>query len=119
MPFMELLSNALSLNTGWFADLAADNIEWAFIFYAAGHYFTDGKMPLFRGLVFFALVWTSMDIFRLTGFSVFTAAGIAMLYFLRMPVLLFLEKSGGLAKYIPLGWAVTFYVVIIALAFGG
>ncbi|GEM_PF-6246353 len=116
---MEIVQNALALNPQFFADLIGQNLMWVFIFYAAGHYFTGGKMPLFRGLVFFSLVWASMDIFRLTGFSVFTAAGIAMLYFLRMPVLLFLETSGGLAKYMPLAWGVTFYVVIIALAMGG
>jgi len=119
MPFIELLQNAMSLNLGFFVELAMNNLLWVFMLFAAGYCFSEGKKPAARAIVFYLMVMTSMDIFRLMGFSIFTAAGISLLYFLRMPVLLFLEKSRGMAKYISLAWTLTFYTVIAVVAFGG
>ena len=119
MPFVELLQNLISLNAQFFIDLAMNNLLWVFMFYAIGYFFSGGKMPLGRALVFYLMVMTSMDIFKLVGFSIFTTAGIAMLYFIRTPVLLFLEKTRGLSRHMALAWTMTFYFVIIVMAFGG
>lgn len=119
MPFIELIYNIANLNFEWLIGLATGNLFWIFVFYAAGNFFSGGKSPLKRGAVMFILVWTSMDLFRLTGFTIFTAAGLSLMYFMRMPVLLFLEKSTGLGKFIPLAWTATFYIAITWVAFGG
>ncbi|HLC93104.1 MAG TPA: hypothetical protein VJH23_05350 [archaeon] len=119
MPFVELLQNAMTLNPQFFIDLVMNNLLWVFMLFAAGYFFSGGKKPLARGLVFYLMVMTSMDIFKLMGFSIFTATGIALLYFLRMPVLLLLEKTRGMGKYMSLAWTLTFYAVIAVVAFGG
>ena len=64
------------------------------------------------------LVATSIDIFILTGFSIYTAGGLALLYFTRVPVLLYLEKSKGLSQYFTLAWLSTWFIAITVVALG-
>ncbi len=117
MTFTEIAANALGLNAMFFEDLFMGNLHWAFIFYAVGNLFTGGKAPLLRGIMFYLIVVTSMNMFMVTGFTIFTVAGIGLLYFLRVPALLFLENTADMAKHIPLAWVLTFYIVIAASAF--
>ncbi len=118
MGFVEILYAILNLNFGFITDLVMDNLLWVAIFLAAGWYFSDGKSPLTRAIVLFALVATSMDIFKITGFSIYTATGLAILYFLRMPVLIFFEKTKGLSQYFTLAWLATWFIAITIVAVG-
>lgn len=118
MGFIEILYAIVNLNVGFLVDLVRDNLLWVAIFYAAGWYYSEGKAPLIRGIVFFALVATTLDIFKLTHFSIYTAIGLATLYFLRMPVFIYFEKTKGLSQYFTLAWILTWFVAVTVVAFG-
>lgn len=118
MGFIEILYAILNLNFGFITDLVMQNLLWVAIFYAAGHIFSDGKAAITRGIVLFALVATTLDVFHITGFSIYTASGLALLYFLRMPVLIYFEKTKGLSQYFALAWIATWFIAVTIVAFG-
>ncbi len=117
MGFIEILYAVVNLDAGFIIDLVMQNLLWIAIFYAAGYIFSEGKAPLTRGIVLFALVATTLDIFHITGFSIYTASGLALLYFLRMPVLIYFEKTKGLSQYFALVWIATWFIAVTIVAF--
>jgi len=118
MGGFEYLWAIFNLDFGYLFSVAIANLHWIFLFYAAGYFFSNGSAPLKRGLINFLLVATSIDIFLLTNFSIYTAGGLALLYFLRMPVLIYIEKSKGLSKYFTLAWLSTWFIAITIVALG-
>lgn len=112
MPFIEILQALVSLDFGFFVDIVMGNLFWIFGFYAAGYIFSGGKSPLISATIYAAMVLVSVDIFILTGFSIYTAFALGLLYMLRVPLLLFLEKSKGGSKYLALAWILSWYFVL-------
>src|SRR3989344_6452430 len=112
MVFMEVLQAVYTLNPGIIIGLVMNNLFWFFPFLAAGHIFTDGKAALRNGIIYSLLVTTSIDLFKLTGFSIYTAFGLGLLYMLRVPLLLYLEKTGNLSRFTPMAWTLSFFFVI-------
>ncbi len=118
MGFVEILVAIAALDVGFLTDLVMQNLLWVAIFYMAGHLYSNGKAPLIRGLVFFGLIATTLDVFKITGFSIYTATGLATLYFLRMPVFIYFEKTKGLSQYFTLAWIATWFIAVAIVAFG-
>ncbi len=118
MGAFEYLWAAFNLDFGFLIDVVMANLLWVFLFIAAGYFFSEGKAPLKRALILLFLVITSIDIFHLIHFSIYTATGLAILYFLRVPVLIFVEKTKGLSKYFALAWLATWFIAITIVAFG-
>ncbi|VVB98903.1 Uncharacterised protein [uncultured archaeon] len=119
MALIAYLHALFALDLGFLADVVMQNLLWIFMFYAAGWFFSDGKEPLKRGFILWILVSTTQDIFQLVfPFTVYTATGLALLYFLRMPVLIYFEKTPGLSKFLTQAWLGTWFVAIIIIAAG-
>ncbi|HLC79597.1 MAG TPA: hypothetical protein VJG83_04175 [archaeon] len=117
MAFIEILQAGLSLDFKFFVDLLVNNIFWVFAFYAAGYYFSNGKSPLANSIIYASMVLVSIDMFNVVGFSIYTALGLGILYMIRVPLLLFLEKTKGGAQYLSLAWLLTWYLTIAIVAF--
>ena len=115
--FVDWLMHLFALDLGFFIDLVMNNLFWIFGFYAAGYLFTGGKHPIRNGIIYVLLAVVSMDMFGLVKFSIYTAGGLGLLYMLRVPLLLFLEKGKGTSKYIPLAWVLSFFFTIAVVAF--
>ena len=116
MVFIEILVAASNLDVGFFIDLVMNNLVWVAMFYSVGYFFSDGKAPISRGIIFFLLIVSWVDIFHLAQFTIYTASGIALVYFLRVPLLTLLEVS-GYSKYLPIAWILSWYVAITIYVF--
>lgn len=117
MAFIEILQAIVALDIGFLVSTIMNNLFWVFAFIAAGYYFSNGKTPLQNSIIYASMVLVSMDVFHLIKFSIYTGLGLGILYLIRVPVLLFLEKSKGGTKYLAIAWLITWYLVIAIVAF--
>ncbi len=117
MAFIEILQALVSLNFALIVDVIMNNLFWVFGFFAAGYFFSNGKTPTISGIIYASMVLVSIDVFNLQHFTIYTAFGLGVLYLLRVPLLLFLEKTKGGAQYLTLAWLLSWYVVFALVAF--
>ncbi|MBI4210883.1 MAG: hypothetical protein HY544_05270 [Candidatus Diapherotrites archaeon] len=117
MGFLEILNAMVNLDVVFLVGVIMNNLSWVFFFLTAGYIFTDGKHAIRNGVIFSLLVLTSQDIFKLTGFGIYTAFGLGLLYMLRVPMLLFLQNTRDWGKHIPLAWVLSFWFVVAVVAF--
>jgi len=119
MAFIEIINAILTLDIGYLIAIVLGNPFWFFAFFAAGFFFSGGKRPIVQGLVFYLLVVTAADVFTLlTYVPIYTGVGLFFLYTFRVPLLLYMEKS-GLDKYYPLAWVLSFYFIVAVVSLLG
>lgn len=108
---VEIISNLLALNFGYFADIFTGGIFWVFAFSAAGYYFGNGKKILLNFIVITGLLLTFADLLHAHDLLFYTAPALLVLYLARITVLTYLEKS-GLGRNLPLAFSLTTYAVL-------
>ena len=111
--FAEALNALLSLDLGWFIGITMHNLFWVFGFFVAAHIFKEGKNVLGYFLVITASVWMFFDFSNVTGWVVFGAFFLFVLYAGRMAVLMFIEDTEFGKKNLPLVYTMYFWVWMI------
>ena len=110
--FWIFFEKVVSLDVVWLVELIMNNLFWLFGFMAAAYYMSEGKNTFLGFIIISLLLMLSLQFLDVFQLLIYTAAGLALLYLARLSILIALEKTPGGSQYIPLGWVVSWFVVL-------
>jgi hypothetical protein len=115
---IEILTNLLSLNIGYFIGLIANNIVIVFGLVAVSYLFSP-KNFLARFVAVIFVVSALLDMQNIHNFVFYTGFALFLVMLARISFLTISESNPNLRKYSPLFYAVASYAVLFYINFFG
>lgn len=115
---LEMLSHALALDAGYFANLISGNLFWVFGFISAAYYF-KGKSFWSTFFIIIFVIASMMDLQQVHNLAFYVGGALMMAMLGRVVVLAFLANLKGGERHMPLGYAIVTYSVLFYFNFFG
>ena len=112
---LEMILRLLSLDFGWFTDLAMKSLMIGFMLLAVFYIFLEGQKFIKGSFVIFVTFFAFFDFQNALGIAFFTGSSVLFYYISKFVVLAIAENNNSLRKYLVFLNELQFYVSFMVM----
>lgn len=110
---IEILEHMFALDFGFIAGTLYGNLPVAFGLFCVAYYIGKGKKAILGFFVIAGLILGFLDLLRAHDFIFYTSTSLLIVYITRIAILAILTGKKSTEKYIPLGYSLATYGILL------